>query len=68
MYGTHGVEPKMKPSLKTSMKTTGLKTASTLEGTATRMVLTAFKVISTGTCFAIDRASKSSRARNNYLN
>ncbi len=55
-------------SLKTSVKTTGLKTASALEGAATRMVLTVFKAISTCTCFAIDRASKSSRARNNYVN
>ena len=58
----------MKPSLKTSMKIKGLKIATALEGTATRMVLTAFKAISTCTCFAIDRASKSSRARNKYFN
>jgi len=55
-------------SLKTSMKTTGLKTTSALEGAATRMVLAAFKAVSTCTCFALDRVAETSRPRHNYAN
>jgi len=57
-----------KPTLKTSMKTTGTKTALAIEGAATRMVLAAFKAVSKCTCFALDRVAETSRPRHNYSN
>jgi hypothetical protein len=55
-----------KPTLKTSMKTKGIKIVAALEKAATAVVLATYKAISSCTSPVIDRATTATR--NNYLN